>query len=243
VRYLPNRDIEYRGRIDAQIKIRGFRVEPGEIEAVLRQHPAVRDVVVVISRGEKASEKRLVAYVVPAQEAPTVTELNGFLRQKLPEYMVPSVFMFLDTLPLTASGKIDRRNLPDPDQSRPEQESSFVPPRTPIEELLAQIWGELLKLEKVGIHDNFFELGGHSLLLTQVANRIQEAFMVLLPLRVLFDAPTIADLSAAIAAAQLEQEDAAEVARLVEDLKQLSPDEVTALLEAERRLRGPEDKS
>jgi amino acid adenylation domain-containing protein len=242
VRYLPNRDIEYRGRIDTQIKIRGFRVEPGEIEAVLRQHPAVRDVV-VISRGEKASEKRLVAYVVAAQEAPTVTELNGFLRQKLPEYMVPSVFMFLDTLPLTASGKIDRRNLPDPDQSRPEQESSFVPPRTPVEELLAQIWAELLKLEKVGIHDNFFELGGHSLLLTQVANRIQGAFMVLLPLRILFDAPTIADLGAAIATAQLEQEDAAEVARLVEELKQLSPDEVTALLEAERRLQVPKDKS
>jgi amino acid adenylation domain-containing protein len=240
VRYLPNRDLEYRGRIDAQIKIRGFRIELGEIEAVLRQHTAVREVVVLAR--EDSAEKRLVAYVVPAQQAPTISELNGFLRQKLPEYMVPSAFMFLDALPLTANGKVDRRNLPGPDQSRPEQESSFVAPRTPVEELLAQIWAEVLKLDQVGVHDNFFELGGHSLLLTQVASRIQRAFLVLLPLRILFDAPTIADLSAAIAAAQLGQEDAAEVARIVEELKQLSPDEVTALLEAERRLRVAEDK-
>ena len=235
-RYLPNRDIEYRGRIDGQIKIRGFRIELGEIEAVMRQHVAVREVV-VISLGEKPAEQRLVAYVIPAQQPPTISELNGFLRQQVPEYMVPSAFMFLDTLPLTSNGKLDRRNLPDPDQSRPEQESPFVAPRTPVEELLAQIWAEVLKLEQVGIHDNFFELGGHSLLLTQVASRIQRDFLVLLPLRTLFDAPTIADQSAAIAAAQLGQEDAAEVDRLVDDLKRLSADEVTALLEAERGLR------
>jgi acyl carrier protein len=242
VRYLPNGDIEYRGRIDAQIKIRGFRVELEEIETVLRQHPDVREVV-VISRGEKAAEKQLVAYVVPVQQVPTVSELNGFLRQKLPEYMVPSAFMFLDTLPLTANGKIDRRHLPVPDQNRPEQESSFVAPRTPVEELLAQIWAEVLKLDQVGIHDNFFELGGHSLSLTQVASRIQRDFLVSLPLRILFDAPTIADQSAAIAAAQLEQEDAADAAQIVKELKQLSPEKVTALLEAERRLRESEGKS
>ena len=115
-------------------------------------------------------------------------------------------------------------------------------PRTPVEELLAEIWAEVLKLERVGIHDNFFELGGHSLLLTQVASRIQRAFQVSLPLRILFDAPTIADQSAAIAGAQLGQEDAAEVARMVEELKQLSPEEVAALLEAERRLRDSEDE-
>jgi hypothetical protein len=209
---------------------------------VLRRHADVREVVVIL-RGEKAAEKRLVAYVVPAQQAPTVSELNGFLRQKVPEYMVPSAFMFLDTLPLTANGKIDRRNLPVPDQNRPEQESSFVAPRTPVEELLAQIWAEVLKLEQVGIHDNFFELGGHSLSLTQVASRIQRDFLVSLPLRILFDAPTIADQSAAIAAAQLEQEDAADAARIVKELKQLSPEKVTALLEAERRLRGSEGQS
>ena len=241
VRYLANGDMEYRGRIDGQVKIRGFRVELEEIEAVLRQHADVRQVV-VISRGEKPAEKRLVAYVVPARQAPTVSELNGFLRQKLPEYMVPSAFMLLDTLPLTANGKIDRRSLPVPDQNRPEQDSSFVAPRTPVEELLARIWGEVLKLEQVGVHDNFFELGGHSLSLTQVASRIQRDFLVLLPLRFLFDAPTIADQSAAIAAAQLGQEDAAEVARVLEELKQLSPDEVTALLDAECGSGIPDDK-
>ena len=242
VRYLANGDMEYRGRIDGQIKIRGFRVEPEEIEAVLRQHADVREVA-VISHGEKPAEKRLVAYVVPAQQAPTVSELNGFLRQKLPEYMVPAAFMFLDTLPLTANGKIDRRSLPVPDQNRPEQESSFVAPRTPVEELLAQIWSEVLILEQVGIHDNFFELGGHSLSLTQVASRIQRDFLVLLPLRILFDAPTIADQSAAIVTAQLTQEDALDVQRIMNELKQLSPDQVTALLEEERRLRESEGKS
>ncbi len=232
-RYLPNRDIEYRGRIDAQIKIRGFRVELEEIEAALRRHADVREVV-VISRGEKPVEQRLVAYVVTAERTPTISELNGFLRHKLPEYMVPSVFVFLDTLPLTSNGKIDRRNLPDPDQSRPEQESSFVAPRTPVEELLAEIWAEVLRVEQVGIHDNFFELGGHSLSLTQIFSRIKRVFQVSLPLRILFDAPTIADQSAAIAVA-LAQEDAAGTARALEEVKRLSPGEVAALLKAERR--------
>jgi acyl carrier protein len=260
VRYLPNRDIEYLGRIDAQVKIRGFRIELGEIEAVLCQHPAVREAVVVAGKGvpEKQSQaenrksktgtepsrrsenpkftERLVAYVVSTQKPPTVSELNGFLRQKLPEYMVPSFFMFLDTLPLTRNGKLDRRNLPAPDHYRPEQECSFVAPRTPVEKLLAKIWIEVLKLERVGIHDNFFELGGHSLLITQVASRIQQAFQVQLPLRVLFDAPTIALLSAAVATAQLDQEDSAEAARMLEELERLSPEEVKALLEEEGRL-------
>jgi amino acid adenylation domain-containing protein len=240
-RYLPTGDLEYLGRIDAQVKIRGFRIELGEIEAVLRQHASVREVV-VIARGERPADQRLLAYVVAAQPAPTVSELNGFLRQKLPAYMMPANFVFLEALPLTSNGKIDRGKLPDPDQSRPEQESSFVAPRTPVEELLAEIWRAVLNLQQVGVHDNFFELGGHSLLLTQVASRIEQTFQVSLPLRVLFDAPTIADQSVAIAGAQLKEEDAAEVARMVEELKQLSPDEVAALLEAERRSNKSEDE-
>jgi len=206
----------------------------------MRQHAAVREVVVLAR--EDSGEKRLVSYVVPAGQPPTISALTGFLRQRLPDYMLPSVFVFLDALPLTSNGKIDRRNLPDPDPSRPDQDSSFVAPRNPLEELLAQIWAEVLKLERVGMHDNFFELGGHSLLLTQVASRIQRAFRVSLSLRVLFDAPTVADQSAAIAAAQLGQEDAAEVARIVEELKQLSADEVAALLEAENRLKESESE-
>ncbi|MGH9897066.1 MAG: AMP-binding enzyme, partial [bacterium] len=227
---------EYLGRIDAQIKIRGFRIELGEIESVLGQHPAVREAV-VIARQDEPTENRLVAYVVPARQVTTFSELNRFLREKLPEYMVPSSFVFLDALPLTPNGKVDRRNLPAPDPSRPDLKEVFVAPRTPVEELLAEIWAEVLKLERVGIHDNFFELGGHSLLLTQVASRVRQAFQVLLPLRVLFDAPTIADLTRAIAAAQLEQADATAAAQMMEELKQLSPDEIKALLQAEGGLR------
>ncbi|MGB7948960.1 MAG: amino acid adenylation domain-containing protein [Candidatus Binatia bacterium] len=239
VRYLPDRDIEYLGRMDAQVKLRGYRIELGEIEATLSQHPAVRDVALVLLEDE-STEKRLVAYVVAPEPSPTVSELNGFLRQKLPEYMIPASFVFLDVLPLTPNGKVDRRKLPVPDQSRPEQESPFVAPRTSVEELLAKMWTDLLKVERVGIHDNFFELGGHSLLITQVASRIEQAFQAQLPLRVLFDAPTIALLSAAVATAQLGQEDAAEAARLLEELEQLSPDEVKALLEAESPLSRSE---
>ena len=239
-RRLPDGSIEFLGRTDHQVKIRGFRIELGEIEAALGQHPEVREAI-VLAREDIPGEKRLVAYVV-AQRVFPITELRGFLAEKLPEHMVPSAFVFLDALPLTSNGKIDRRNLPAPDQSRPEQENSFVAPRTSVEELLARIWGEVLKLDQVGIHDNFFALGGHSLLLTQIASRIQRAFLVSLPLRILFDAPTVADQSAAIAAAQLEQEDAAEAARIIEELKRLSPEEVAALLDAERRASLQEDK-
>ncbi len=241
-RRLPDGNIEFLGRTDDQVKIRGFRIELGEIETALGQHPAIRETV-VLAREDAPGEKRLAAYIVaPQQSASSISDLRGFLAEKLPEHMVPSVFVFLDALPLTSNGKIDRRNLPAPDQSRPEQENPFVAPRTSVEELLARIWGEVLELEQVGIHDNFFALGGHSLLLTQIVARIQRAFLVSLPLRILFDAPTVADQSAAIAAAQLEQEDAVEAARIMEELKRLSPEEVAALLEAERHAspRGDE---
>jgi amino acid adenylation domain-containing protein len=241
-RRLPDGNIEFLGRTDDQVKIRGFRIELGEIETALGQHPAIRETV-VLAREDAPGEKRLAAYIVaPQQSASSISDLRGFLAEKLPEHMVPSVFVFLDALPLTSNGKIDRRNLPAPDQSRPEQENPFVAPRTSVEELLARIWGEVLELEQVGIHDNFFTLGGHSLLLTQIVARIQRAFLVSLPLRILFDAPTVADQSAAIAAAQLEQEDAVEAARIMEELKRLSPEEVAALLEAERHAspRGDE---
>jgi amino acid adenylation domain-containing protein len=240
VRYLPNHDLEYVGRIDAQVKIRGFRIELGEIETTFSQHPAVRDVTVILD-GDEPSEKRLIAYLV-SRQPPTVSELNAFLRQKLPEYMVPASFVFLDALPLTRNGKLDRRNLPAPDRSRPEQESPFIAPRTVVEKLLANIWAELLKVERVGIHDNFFELGGHSLLITQVASRIQQTFQVHLPLRTLFDAPTVALLSMAVATAQLGQEDAADAVQMLDELKSLSEEEVKALLEAEGGLNAPRDE-
>ena len=180
-RYLPDGNIELLGRVDHQVKIRGFRIELGEIENLLSQQPAVREAVVV-AREDVPGEKRLVGYVVPSQEpAPLTSELRAFLQQKLPDYMVPSAFVLLQSLPLTPNGKIDRQALPVPDQSRTKLESSFVAPRNQVEELVAGIWAQVLKLEQVGIQDNFFELGGHSLLATQVISRIRNAFEVDLP--------------------------------------------------------------
>jgi amino acid adenylation domain-containing protein len=219
-RYLPDGNIEFIGRIDHQVKIRGFRIELGEIEAVLRQHPAVRETVVIarqdvenvesgLRTGEGGGEnpksanqnlqsrdKCLVAYVMPSQQrAPTVSELRDFMRAKLPEYMVPSAFMMMSALPLTPSGKVDRRLLPAPDQTRPEIKETFVSPRTPLEEMLAGIWAQLLKLERVGIDDNFFDLGGHSLLAIQIISRVRTTFQIALPLQSLFETPTVAGLA------------------------------------------------
>jgi len=195
-RYLSDGNIEFLGRIDNQVKIRGFRIEQGEVESTLLQHPTVRETA-VIAREDIPGDKRLVAYVVPnPEQTPTIDGLRRFLKQKLPDYMVPSAFVLLDALPLTPNGKVDRPALPAPDQSRPDQSVTFVAPRSPIEQQLADIWAEVLRLEQVGIHDNFFELGGHSLLATQVISRLRQAFGVELPVRTLFEAPTVADLGA-----------------------------------------------
>jgi amino acid adenylation domain-containing protein len=197
-RYLPDGNIEFLGRADHQVKIRGFRIELGEIEAALDQHPAVREAV-ALAREDTLGEKRLVAYVVVEQESrPAANDLRSFLKEKLPEHMVPALFVLLDTLPLTPNGKVDRRALPAPDRTRPELDKTFVAPRTPTEELLSEIWAQVLDIERVGIHDNFFDLGGHSLLATQVVSRIREAFQVELPLRRLFEVPTVAGLAESI---------------------------------------------
>jgi amino acid adenylation domain-containing protein len=193
-RYLPDGNIEYLGRIDNQVKIRGFRIELGEVEAVLTQHPVVRETV-VIARENSAGDKQLVAYLVPHQEpAPTNSDLRHFLKAQLPDYMMPSAFVVLEALPLTPNGKVDRRALPQP-ELRPELEPTFVAPRTPIEEILANIWGCVLGIEQVGIDDNFFELGGHSLLATQVISRVRNTLAVELPLRSLFETPTVASFA------------------------------------------------
>jgi acyl carrier protein len=197
-RYLPNGDLEYLGRADQQVQIRGFRVEPGEIEVVLAGYPGVHTAV-VMAREDRPGEKRLVAYVVASHEpTPTFSELRSFLKEKLPDYMIPSAFMFLDLLPLTPNGKVDRRALPTPDLERSRLETKFVAPRTPVEKVLAKIWSEVLGLERVGVHDNFFELGGNSLLATQVMSRAPENFEMELPLARLFETPTIAGLSESI---------------------------------------------
>jgi surfactin family lipopeptide synthetase A len=197
-RYLPDGNIEFIGRIDHQVKIRGFRIELGEIETVLSQNPAVRETVVMI-REDNPEDTSLVAYVVPNQEPlPTASELRSFLKSRLPDYMLPSVFVFLDALPLTPNGKVDRRALPPPDPKRPDLSEGFVAPRTPTEKTIAQIWAQILKLEQVGIHDNFFDLGGHSLLATQVISRMRSTIHADLSLRTLFEKPTVAGLAESV---------------------------------------------
>jgi amino acid adenylation domain-containing protein len=197
-RRLSDGNIEILGRLDHQVKIRGFRIELGEIEAVLAQHPGVREIVVT-ANGDEPANKRLVAYIVSRDvQSPTANELRALLNAKVPTYMVPSAFVFLDTLPLTPNGKVDCRALPAPDQSRQERGTQFVAPRTPVEEILTNIWVEVLKLPKIGVYNNFFELGGHSLLATQVVSRVREAFRINLPVRVLFESSTIEELALVI---------------------------------------------
>jgi amino acid adenylation domain-containing protein len=194
-RYLPDGNIEFLGRIDNQVKVRGFRIELGEIEALLSQHPGVRETA-VIARVNSAGDNQLVAYIVPHQEpAPTVSDLRRFLKEQLPNYMVPSAFVMLCALPLTPNGKVDHKSLPAPDLNSLLQKSDFVAPGTPTEELVASIWAKVLGVEQVGINDNFFELGGHSLLATQLLSQVSDTCGVELPLSKLFEAPTVASIS------------------------------------------------
>ncbi|PMB52083.1 non-ribosomal peptide synthetase [Fischerella thermalis CCMEE 5201] len=195
-RYLPDGNIELLGRIDDQVKIRGFRIELGEIEAVLSSHPQVQAAVVII-RELQTDNKSIVAYIVSQEQSLTTSELRNFLKQKLPDYMIPSAIAILETLPLTPNGKIDRRALPIPDMEQ-SREIEFVPPRTATEEAIANIIAAVLGLTQVGIHDNFFELGGHSLLATQVIARLQQTLNIELPLRSLLASPTVAGLSEAV---------------------------------------------
>ncbi len=198
-RYHPDGDIEFLGRADNQVKIRGNRIELGEIEAALNQHPAVKDAVIVLRERGLLREKDLIGYFVPKEPSRVaISELRNFLREKVPDYMVPSLFMQLDALPLSPNGKIDRIALRLPDDTRPEPKQTYVEPRTHVQELLAQIWEEVLRVEAVGIHDNFFELGGHSLLAIQIISRVRETFDKDVPLSGLFDTPTVAGLAVTI---------------------------------------------
>jgi len=194
VKWLPTGQLQFLGRIDNQVKIRGIRIEPGEIEAELNQHPGVFDSVVVareIIRGDKS----LVGYVVPKDQPIEIADLRRYLKERLPEHMVPPTLIMLEKLPLSPNGKVDRDALPIPDDLVAGPVSDFVKPRNPIEEVLAGIWSGVLNRERVGIHDNFFELGGHSLLATQVVSRVQAALQIDLPVRRTFEFPTVAELS------------------------------------------------
>ena len=195
VRYRPGGNIEFLGRIDHQVKVRGFRIELGEIEARLRQYHDLTESL-VIAREDTPGDKRLVAYVVAGEDVDlNIGELRQFLRETLPEYMVPTSFVELEALPLTPSAKIDRKALPAPDAVRPTLEREYAPPNTATERRLSEICAQLLHIDRVGIHDNFFELGGHSLLATQLISRMRDAFEAELPLRTLFEHPTVAELA------------------------------------------------
>ncbi|HEU4593896.1 MAG TPA: condensation domain-containing protein, partial [Pyrinomonadaceae bacterium] len=208
--------MEFLGRVDGQVKVRGFRIEMGEVEAALAECEGVRQAVVVAREEGDGGSRRLVAYVVGDEgAAPTPAELRGHLLGRLPEYMVPSQFMALDALPLSANGKVDRRALPEPE--RVDGGREYEAPRDPTEEIVAGLMAEVLKVGRMGINDDFFESGGHSLLATRVVARVREAFGVEVPLRQMFETPTVAGLAAALRQAEGEQSAGPVIARTARD--------------------------
>jgi amino acid adenylation domain-containing protein len=230
-RLLSDGRIEYRGRKDRQVKVRGYRIELGEIEGALSQYPEVSEAAVIVQEDE-VKEKRLVAYVVGKEGCEVdVRELSRDLRKRLPEYMVPGDYVKMERMPLTPNGKIDCRALPPPEPYRRELGDTFIAPRTPVEEELARIWGELLGRERVGVDENFFELGGHSLLGSRVISRVQETFKIELPLRSLFEEPTVAGQARNVEnALRGGLAGARDVAEILSELNRMTDEEITALL-------------
>lgn len=225
-RYLSDGNLEFLGRLDHQVKIRGYRIELGEIEAALTGHPAVCEAA-VIAREDTPGEQRLVAYIVPHQGVSfSANELRDFLKEKLPDYMTPAAFVALPEIPLTTTGKINRQALPAPDRTDLVSAESFIAPRNTSEETLAAMWMGLLNLERVGVQDNFFDLGGHSLLATQLISRVRTAFGVEIPLRDLFELPTIANLATLIAQQKAAQVENDTLLQILAELENLSPEEM-----------------
>jgi amino acid adenylation domain-containing protein len=259
-RWRSDGNLEYLGRVDRQVKVRGYRIEPGEIEEALARHSAVRDIV-VMAREDAPDDRRLVAYLTiqADQPAPESLELRQFLRNTLPEPMIPSAFVVLETLPLTPNGKVDRDALPAPERDLARRDALAVAPRGPVEEMVASIWAAVLRLERVGAHDSFFDIGGHSLLATQVVSRLRESLGVEIPLRAIFEAPTVAGLAERIEA--IRQVGARREASPIEPttdvgpkplsfsqealwfLDQLAPGQPTFNVTAALRIKGPLDES
>jgi amino acid adenylation domain-containing protein len=234
-RHRPDGAIEFLGRVDNQIKIRGFRIEIGEIETALASHPSVREAV-VLAREDAPGEKRLIAYVIGArrQSAIAGNELRTYLKERLPEYMLPLAFIQMDALPLSPNGKVDRSALPAPEQVKVVPAGAHVEPRTPLEEILCGIWQEVLGTEQVGVTDNFFELGGHSLLVTQVISRVREIFRIELPVRKLFDAVTIEQLSSVLVENETKPGQTESVARTLKTIRNMPEDERRKVLQRKR---------
>jgi len=228
-RHLTGGSIEFLGRTDHQVKVRGLRIELGEVEAVLVRHAGIRQAAVLVR--ENSGENRLIAYVVGnGDRAPSVGEMRAFLKEQLPSQMIPSAFVVLDEMLLTPNGKIDRRALFSIELARRDIGRDYEPPRTAIEEVVAAIWEEILDIERVSIHDDFFHLGGHSLLAAKLISRLREVLKFELPLRTFFQQPSIAGISAAILEYPQEQARAQRVAQLLISVAQYPDHTVEAML-------------
>jgi hypothetical protein len=225
--------LEYLGRGDFQVKVRGFRIELGEIEAALAAHPAVRQAVVT-AREDEPGDPRLVAYLTAEQEGeeiPAAGEMRAWLRERLPEYMLPAALVRLDAFPLTPNGKVDRKALPAPDAVRPAAARPYVAPRSALEEVIAAAWADVLGVERVGVHDHFFELGGHSLSATQALARL-EVLKVSLPQRALFDAPTVEEMARLVTSNEPVPGRTEMIAGILRKVKTMSTEDRTAALRA-----------
>lgn len=221
----PDGCLMYRGRKDSQVKVRGHRIEIGEVEGVLLDLDNIYSAAVSV-REDSAGEKRLVAYIVPeTQPAPTATALRRALRDRLPDFMVPSVFVVLEAMPVTPNGKIDRRLLPDPGTSRPAIETQYVAPRTSIESDLAGIWADVLSLDRVGIYDNFFELGGHSVAAMRVVSRVIQTFQLDLQVKALFDSPTVAEMATLITRSDRKRASEVDLAQMLLEVEAMTEEE------------------
>lgn len=233
-RRLPHGEIEFAGRTDHQVKVRGFRIELAEIEAVLSRYDGINDAVVTVREDEQL-DKYLVGYIVSAHEPPpSSSELRAHLKATLPDYMIPSAFVVLNELPRTPNGKVDRRSLPAPDGVEQKPEAVYVPPRTIVEEALAGIWSHILRVERVGMLDNFFELGGHSILAIRLLAQIEEAFEIKLPLRSLFEEPTIEAMERLMQADGGQRERIEQTAGLLLKLASMSDSELESTLSQKR---------
>jgi acyl-coenzyme A synthetase/AMP-(fatty) acid ligase/acyl carrier protein len=232
-RMAPDGCLFHLGRRDFQANVSGYRIETDEVESALLDHAAVKEVA-VIARPDQNGDSRLLAYFVPAREPrPSVGELRSFLGDRLPQYMIPATFLALRSLPLTPSGKVDRRVLPEPGNRRPDLDIPFVAPKTPVEAELSQIWAEILGFEVVGIHDNFFDLGGHSLAATRIVSQLIKKFQIEIPLPFLFQSPTVAEMAKVITERQAKKLNEHELQSILNDLESLSDDEAESQLVSE----------
>jgi len=228
-RFVPGVDMEYLGRMDKQVKIRGFRIESGEIEAMMLKYPGVRESVVIV-RNEDSAEKRLIGYVVSSEPVSTA-DVRAFLKEKLPEYMVPAAIVSLDALPLTTNGKINRSALPDMTGDT----ETYTAPQTATQKTLASVWASVLGLKIVGIHDDFFDIGGQSLLIMRVQSRIRDIFQVELPLNQLFEVRTIAELAQVLVKYESVPGQIEKIANLHQKIEAMSEEEVKAMLKEKKK--------